>query len=161
MLPARLRVYPRPIVRQITENLFREQSQWKTGDLVNRIVQLHRAQGGSETQTGRNTNGSGLFVAVLRKIGVDNFRRSAHDSARPLHRIEDRGGLGIPRVEPTPTTTSMSPDPFVCQRAASGGPSPSPGKQPLPPPNHETKNRPPPPSPRAPHGKRVAPFVLT
>jgi len=39
--------FARPIVRQLTEQLFREQSQWRTGELVDRIVQLHRARGGA------------------------------------------------------------------------------------------------------------------
>jgi hypothetical protein len=39
--------FVRPVVRQIIEGLFREQSQWKSGDLVDRVVQSHRARGGS------------------------------------------------------------------------------------------------------------------
>ncbi len=39
--------FVRPVVRQIIEGLFREQSQWKSGDLVNRVIQSHRARGGS------------------------------------------------------------------------------------------------------------------
>lgn len=39
--------FTRPVVRHITEELFREQSQWKSGELVDRIVQLHRERGGS------------------------------------------------------------------------------------------------------------------
>ncbi len=38
--------FARPIVRSLTEELFRRQPQWKTGDLVNRAVQLHRERGG-------------------------------------------------------------------------------------------------------------------
>ena len=39
--------FVRPIIRRMTEELFREQSQWKSGDLVDRIVQLHRERGGA------------------------------------------------------------------------------------------------------------------
>jgi hypothetical protein len=39
--------FVRPVVRQIIEGLFREQSQWKSGDLVNRVIQSHRGRGGS------------------------------------------------------------------------------------------------------------------
>jgi len=39
--------FVRPVVRQIIEGLFREQSQWKSGDLVDRVVQSHRERGGS------------------------------------------------------------------------------------------------------------------
>jgi hypothetical protein len=39
--------FVRPVVRQIVEGLFREQSQWKSGDLVDRVVQAHRERGGS------------------------------------------------------------------------------------------------------------------
>src|SRR5271169_3500305 len=38
--------FARPIVRRLTEQMFREQSLWRTGELVDRIVQLHRARGG-------------------------------------------------------------------------------------------------------------------
>jgi hypothetical protein len=38
--------FVRPIVRKITEDLFHEQSQWKSGALVDRIVELHRERGG-------------------------------------------------------------------------------------------------------------------
>ena len=38
--------FARPIVRNLAEELFHRQSQWKTGDLVNRIVQLHCERGG-------------------------------------------------------------------------------------------------------------------
>ena len=38
--------FARPIVRQIIEELFRTQSTWKTGALVDRVVQLHRQRGG-------------------------------------------------------------------------------------------------------------------
>lgn len=38
--------FARPIVRHITEELFRGQSQWKSGELANRVVQLHRERGG-------------------------------------------------------------------------------------------------------------------
>ena len=38
--------FVRPVVRQIIEGLFREQSQWKSGDLVDRVVQSHRGRGG-------------------------------------------------------------------------------------------------------------------
>jgi hypothetical protein len=37
--------FVRPVVRQIIEGLFREQSQWKSGDLVDRVVQSHRGRG--------------------------------------------------------------------------------------------------------------------
>jgi hypothetical protein len=39
--------FVRPIVRQIIEGLFRERPQWKSGDLVDRVVQSHRGRGGS------------------------------------------------------------------------------------------------------------------
>ena len=39
--------FVRPVVRQIIEGLFREQSQWKSGHLVDRVVQSHRERGGS------------------------------------------------------------------------------------------------------------------
>ena len=39
--------FTRPLVRRFVEELFRDQSQWKSGDLVNRVVQLHRAKGGA------------------------------------------------------------------------------------------------------------------
>jgi len=39
--------FVRPIIRQITEELFRERPQWKSGELVDRIVQLHRERGGA------------------------------------------------------------------------------------------------------------------
>jgi len=39
--------FVRPVVRQIIEGLFRGQSQWKSGDLVDRVVQSHRERGGS------------------------------------------------------------------------------------------------------------------
>jgi hypothetical protein len=35
------------VARQITEELFREQAQWRSSDLVDRVVELHRARGGS------------------------------------------------------------------------------------------------------------------
>ncbi len=38
--------FTRPIVRQITEELFHRQSQWKSGALVERVVQLHRERAG-------------------------------------------------------------------------------------------------------------------
>jgi hypothetical protein len=38
--------FVRPVVRQLTEELLRDQSQWKTAALVERIVQLHRTRGG-------------------------------------------------------------------------------------------------------------------
>jgi len=37
----------RPVVRQIIEGLFREQAQWKSGELVDRVVRSHRDRGGS------------------------------------------------------------------------------------------------------------------
>jgi hypothetical protein len=39
--------FVRPAVRQIIEGLFHEQSQWKSADLVDRVIQSHRARGGS------------------------------------------------------------------------------------------------------------------
>lgn len=39
--------FVRPVVRQIIEGLFSEQSQWKSVDLVDRVVQSYRARGGS------------------------------------------------------------------------------------------------------------------
>ena len=39
--------FVRPVVRQIIEGLFLEQSQWKSGDLVDRVVQSYRERGGS------------------------------------------------------------------------------------------------------------------
>jgi hypothetical protein len=38
--------FSRPIVRRIAESLFQERSQWKSGELVDRIVQHHKAGGG-------------------------------------------------------------------------------------------------------------------
>ena len=38
--------FTRPIVRQLTEELFKRQSLWKSGALVDRVVQLHRERGG-------------------------------------------------------------------------------------------------------------------
>ena len=38
--------FARPIERQIAEELFRRQPLWKSGVLVNRVVQLHRERGG-------------------------------------------------------------------------------------------------------------------
>ncbi len=39
--------FVRPVARQIVEELFRAQSQWKTAALVDRVVQVHRERGGS------------------------------------------------------------------------------------------------------------------
>jgi hypothetical protein len=39
--------FARPVVRQIIEGLFFEQPLWKSGDLVERVVQAHRRRGGS------------------------------------------------------------------------------------------------------------------
>lgn len=39
--------FVRPVVREIIEGLFREQSQWKSADLVDRVIQSHRGRGGS------------------------------------------------------------------------------------------------------------------
>ena len=39
--------FVRPVVRQIMEGLFREQSQWKSADLVDRVIQSHQGRGGS------------------------------------------------------------------------------------------------------------------
>ncbi len=39
--------FVRPIIRRLTEELFRERSQWKSGELVDRVVQLHSARGGT------------------------------------------------------------------------------------------------------------------
>jgi len=39
--------FVRPVVRQIIEGLFREQAQWKSGELVDRVVRSHRDRGGS------------------------------------------------------------------------------------------------------------------
>ncbi|MGA9752854.1 MAG: GIY-YIG nuclease family protein [Acidobacteriota bacterium] len=39
--------FTRPVVRRITEELFRERSQWKSGELVDRIAQIHHQRGGS------------------------------------------------------------------------------------------------------------------
>jgi hypothetical protein len=39
--------FVRPLVRQIIEWLFREQAQWRSGELVDRVVRSHRDRGGS------------------------------------------------------------------------------------------------------------------
>jgi len=41
--------FVRPIARQIIEELFRVQPQWKSSALVERVAQLHRERGGSAT----------------------------------------------------------------------------------------------------------------
>jgi hypothetical protein len=38
--------FVRPIIRSLVEEVFREQAQWKSRELVDRIVQLHRERGG-------------------------------------------------------------------------------------------------------------------
>jgi hypothetical protein len=49
--------FARPIVRQLAKQMFREQSQWRTGELVDRIVQLHRARGGAPVAKPSSTVG--------------------------------------------------------------------------------------------------------
>jgi hypothetical protein len=39
--------FVRPVVREIIERLFRERPQWKSGELVDRVVETHQAAGGS------------------------------------------------------------------------------------------------------------------
>ena len=39
--------FVRPVVRRIIERLFSEKDLWKSGELVDRVVQAHRATGGS------------------------------------------------------------------------------------------------------------------
>jgi hypothetical protein len=39
--------FVRPVVRQIIEGLFREQPQWKSSELVDRVIQSHQGRGGS------------------------------------------------------------------------------------------------------------------
>ena len=39
--------FVRPIIRSLVEEVFREQPQWKSRDLVDRIAQLHRQRGGA------------------------------------------------------------------------------------------------------------------
>ena len=60
--------FARPIVRNITEELFRRQSQWKSGDLVNQIVQLHRERGGVTA-----SNPSFTVQRVLRDLRDDGL----------------------------------------------------------------------------------------
>jgi hypothetical protein len=55
--------FVRPVVRQIIEGLFREQSQWKSADLVDRVVQSHRGRGGSAV-----SNPSFTIGRVLRDL---------------------------------------------------------------------------------------------
>ena len=60
--------FVRPVVRQIIEGLFREQSQWKSGDLVDRVVQSHRERGGSVVP-----NPSFTISRVLRDLRDDGL----------------------------------------------------------------------------------------
>lgn len=60
--------FVRPVVRQIIEELFREQSQWKSGDLVERVIQSHRARGGSVVSNPNFTIGR-----VLRDLRNDGL----------------------------------------------------------------------------------------
>jgi len=39
--------FVRPIIRSLVEEVFREQAQWKSHDLVDRVAQLHRQRGGA------------------------------------------------------------------------------------------------------------------
>src|SRR5665213_4601157 len=60
--------FVRPVVRQIIEELFGEQSQWKSGDLVDRVIQSHRARGGSAVP-----NPSFTISRVLRDLRNDGL----------------------------------------------------------------------------------------
>src|ERR1019366_3394044 len=60
--------FVRPVVRQIIEGLFREQSQWKSADLVERVVQSHRRRGGSIVPNPAHT-----IRRVLRDLKDDGF----------------------------------------------------------------------------------------
>src|SRR5437016_4759546 len=60
--------FVRPVVRQIIEGLFRGQSQWKSGALVDRVVQSHRERGGSAVP-----NPSFTIGRVLRDLRNDGL----------------------------------------------------------------------------------------
>ena len=52
--------FVRPIVRQIIEELFQSQAQWKSTDLTDRVIQIHRERGGISP-----TNSSSVIKRVL------------------------------------------------------------------------------------------------
>jgi hypothetical protein len=60
--------FVRPVVRQIIDGLFREQPQWKTGDLVDRVVRSHRDLGGSAV-----ANPNFTISRVLRDLKDDGL----------------------------------------------------------------------------------------
>ena len=93
--------FTRPIVRRLTEELFREQSQWKTGSLVERVVQLHRQRGGSAA-----SNPDFTVRRVLQDLKQDGL------VSAPGHgwwRLNDAPpeGASIPEEPITNTTTPL------------------------------------------------------
>jgi hypothetical protein len=97
--------FVRPIVRQITEDLFREQSQWKSGDLVNRIVQLHRARGGAAA-----LNPGFMVRRVLHDLREEGLLIA------PGHgwwRWTDAPTNGRPTTEEMPIDTTVSVDDVI------------------------------------------------
>ncbi len=113
--------FVRPIVRRLTEELFREQPQWKSRDLVDRIVQVHRERGGAPPSNPafavrrvlRDLKDEGVVAApghgwwrlsgaatdevpITHEETTDNSTISADalDDLEPILRIEKETGVG-------------------------------------------------------------------
>jgi T5orf172 domain len=58
--------FVRTIARELAEELFRQQAQWKTGELVSRVAELHCERGGS-----LNTDPQYTMIRVLKDLKVN------------------------------------------------------------------------------------------
>lgn len=113
--------FVRPIIRRMAEELFHQQAQWKSGDLVDRIVQLHRERGGATSTSPAiavrrvlqdlrdeglvsapghgfwRWNGAvtdGATIPVVEQVDSTVASDDAVDDLQPAIRIEKEAGAG-------------------------------------------------------------------
>src|SRR5271169_1566974 len=101
--------FARPIVRRLTEQMFREQSLWRTGELVDRIVQLHRARGGAPVAKPCST--VGRVLQDLRAEGA--VAAPGHGWWRWIGAAT--GGQQTPEVAPRPLDPNADLDPHAAR----------------------------------------------